>query len=112
MKTKTVLLSILIHNINMAHNLKRLQIMFKKMSKHLNSTRHKGQRIHTWIVNTTATTRTAYPALYDLNSCTRFLATNAQNIITGTVISDIVTRSDLASGPNISLPPRINFCKR
>lgn len=64
------------------------------------------------MVNTIATTKTAYPALYDLNSCTRFLATNAQNIITGTAINNMVTMSDLASGPNINLPPRINFCKR
>lgn len=58
-----------------------------------------------------ATTRVAYPALYDENLCRRCLATNAQKIITGTVIRSIVTSNDLASGPNISLPPRINFCK-
>lgn len=86
--------------------------MFKSISNTKSSTRGKSWRVLTWMVNTIATTRTAYPALYGLNSCTRFLATNAQNIITGIVINEIVTMSDLASGPNISLPPRINFCKR
>lgn len=30
----------------------------------------------------------------------------------GTMINDKVTRSDFASGPNINLPPRMNFCNK
>lgn len=53
----------------------------------------------------------AYPALYDENSCRRCHATNMQKMITGAMINNNVTSSDLASGPNINLPPRMNFCK-
>lgn len=34
-----------------------------------------------------------------------------QKMITGAMINNNVTSSDLASGPNINLPPRMNFCK-
>jgi hypothetical protein len=33
-------------------------------------------------------------------------------MITGTIISDKVISTDLASGPNINLPPNVNFCKK
>jgi hypothetical protein len=65
----------------------------------------------TYIVKIIATTRIAYPALSGENSWRRCLTTNTQKIITGTMISNKVTISDLASGPNINLPPRMNFCR-
>ena len=66
----------------------------------------------TKIVKTIATTRIAYPTLLFKNSCRRCLATNTQKMTIGTIISNSVTSSDLASGPNINLPPRMNFCKK
>lgn len=63
----------------------------------------------TYIVKATATTRIAYPESAGENLCRRCRATNAQKTITGTIISNKVTSSDLASGPNINLPPRMNF---
>lgn len=66
----------------------------------------------TYAVKTIATTRMAYPALYGDNSCRRCLVTTMQKMMTGTMINDKVTRSDLASGPNINLPPRINSCRK
>ncbi|MQL81792.1 hypothetical protein Taro_014264 [Colocasia esculenta] len=71
----------------------------------------RGRNELTQIVNANVTARTAYPASYAANLWRRCLATNTQNITTGTTTSDIVTRSDLASGPNINLPPRINLWK-
>lgn len=59
---------------------------------------------NTYIVKIMAITRIAYPALYVENLWRRFLATKVQKIIAGTNISNIDTVSDLASGPNISLP--------
>lgn len=66
----------------------------------------------TKILKRTATTKIAYPALYDENSCRRCLATNTQKTITGAIIRNKVKSSDFASGPNINLPPNRNFCRR
>lgn len=63
------------------------------------------------MVKTTATTGMAYPALYWENSWRRCLPTNAQKRITGTVIINMVAITDLASGPNINLPCKKNFCQ-
>lgn len=63
----------------------------------------------TCMVNTIATTKIAYPALYDENLWRRCLATKTQKTITGIMISIRLTIRDLASGPNISLPPRKNI---
>lgn len=38
--------------------------------------------------------------------------TMEQNRSTGTTIREAVRKSDLASGPNISLPPQQNLCKK
>ena len=59
-----------------------------------------------------ATTKIAYPALYEENLWRRFRATKVQKIIAGTSISTIDTIRDLASGPNISLPLHKNICKK
>lgn len=66
----------------------------------------------TWIVKRIATIIIAYPALYDENSWRRCLATKTQNTATGPIINNKVTSNDLASGPNINLPPRKKICKR
>uniref|UniRef100_A0A2P2N344 Uncharacterized protein n=1 Tax=Rhizophora mucronata TaxID=61149 RepID=A0A2P2N344_RHIMU len=39
----------------------------------------------------------------------RFLATWVQKTTTGTMMSNKVTASDLASGPNMSLPLKMNI---
>lgn len=65
----------------------------------------------TYIVKTIAATKTAYPALCGENWCRRCHATHTQKTITGTIISNRVKIIDRASGPNINLPPRRNFCK-
>ena len=54
--------------------------------------------------------RITYPALLDGNSSMRLITTNAQKMTTGTRISNKVTISDLASGPNINLPFKKNIC--
>lgn len=59
-----------------------------------------------------ATTSMAYPALCDENLWRRLLATKVQKITEGTSISNTETVSDLASGPNISLPLHKKICKR
>lgn len=69
-----------------------------------------GLRELTKTVKPIAIKSTAYPALDAGNSSTRFLATNEQKITAGTRISNTVTISDLASGPNINRPLRKNFC--
>ena len=42
----------------------------------------------------------------------RLWETNAQNRTTGVTIRNSVRIMDLTSGPNISLPPRQNLCKK
>lgn len=64
------------------------------------------------MVKAIATPKIAYPALCAENWWRRCLATKTQKIMTGTVIKRKDTSNDLASGPNINLPPRKNFCKR
>lgn len=64
------------------------------------------------MVKTIATTKIAYPALYDGNSWRKCLATNTQKTVTGTMISNKLISNDFASGPKINLPPRKKYCKR
>lgn len=59
-----------------------------------------------------ATTKIAYPALSVENLWRRFLATKVQKITAGTSISNTENVSDLASGPNTSLPLQKKICKR
>lgn len=61
-------------------------------------------------VNKIATTKMASPALFGKNSRRRCVATNAEKRVTGVMMSSNVKGRDQASGPNISLPPNINFC--
>jgi len=62
------------------------------------------------MVNTTATATIETPQLSEKSSIS-FLATKMQKIVTGTAMRQMVSASDLTSGPNTNLPWRKNICK-
>lgn len=64
----------------------------------------------TYAVNRTEETTRRIPAPCE-NAPIRPLVTNPQNKITGTRIRDNVRKIELMSGPNMTLPPKKNFCK-
>jgi hypothetical protein len=63
------------------------------------------------MVKTTTTTITEMPQ-WSGNASIRGLATNTQKTTTGTMMTDIVRKMDLTSGPNMNLPCKKNSCKQ
>jgi hypothetical protein len=63
------------------------------------------------MVKTTTTTITEMPQ-WSGNASIRGFATNTQKTTTGTMMTDIVRKMDLTSGPNMNLPCKKNSCKQ
>lgn len=70
-----------------------------------------GNKELTYTAKATPPTTTREP-IWWWNSTIRLRETKARKRIVGTTIINSVKNMDLMSGPNTSLPPRQNFCKK